>query len=238
MKPITNLACLAARLTHFFSVLGLYFFLAMQTLTASAETQYVSDSVMVPIRSGAGNEFRIINSRIPTGTALEILSNPPGDWAEVKTANGTQGWIRKQYLQATPIAKTLLDKARTQQTSAEQKLAGTIKELQTLQQQHNELLNINDTTQKSHSDLSIKYQNLRILSEDAVNLSQRYQALLADHEVLLTQHDALKAENDNLRNDQTISHGLYAVALLLSGVVLTIILPLFRPRRRYSDQIL
>ncbi|BCD98915.1 TIGR04211 family SH3 domain-containing protein [Marinagarivorans cellulosilyticus] len=203
-----------------------------------AQTRYITDSLMVPLRSGPGNEFRIINSRIRSGTKLQVLDEPTGDWAQVKLPAGTEGWIRKQYLQNSPVAKTLLENAQAKQAQAEATLAAKTQELTELQNKHAELKKISSHVQSEHASLSTEYQNLKILSEDAVNLSSRYRDLLAEHEVLLTQHDALKAENDNLRSDQTISHGLYAIALLLAGMLLAIVLPMFRPRKRYSDQIL
>ncbi|HEY7772281.1 MAG TPA: TIGR04211 family SH3 domain-containing protein [Marinagarivorans sp.] len=203
-----------------------------------AQTRYITDSLMVPMRSGPGNEYRIINSRVRSGTRLQILDEPPGDWAQIKLASGAEGWIRKQYLQASPIAEAQLEAARAKQAQAEATLAAKTQELAALQKAHEELQKISSHVQNEHSSLSTEYQNLKILSEDAVNLSTRYRDLLAEHEVLMTQHDALKAENDNLRSDQTISHGLYAIALLLAGMLLAIILPMFRPRKRYSDQIL
>ena len=222
-----TLLVLSLTLTTTFSALG-----------AAAETQYVTDSLMVPMRSGAGNEFRIINSRIKSGTAMQILESPAGDWAHVKLNTGVDGWIRKQYLQKTPVAQTQLASAQKKQADAEAKLAEQTALLTSLQAKQNELEQTSGRTEQQHAELITNYQNLKMLSEDAVNLNERYQHLLAEHEVLLTKHDALKAENDNLRNDQKISNGLYAVALVFAGMFAAVILPMFRRNKRYSDQIL
>jgi SH3 domain protein len=205
---------------------------------ANAETRYVTDNMMVPLRSGAGSEFRIINSRITSGTQLQLLDEPPGDWANVRLPSGTEGWMRKQYLQRTPVAKTLLDQAQKKEAAAQVLLASKTAQLTELQSKYAELHTLSTRLEQENTTLGSDFQNLKVMSEDAINLSTRYRDLLADHEVLLTQHDALKAENDNLRSDQTISHGLYAIALLMAGMVIAIILPMLRPRKRYSDQIL
>ncbi len=205
---------------------------------AYSQTRYVTDNMMISMRSGPGNEFRIINSRIKTGTQLTLIDSPQGDWSKVKTVNGSEGWIRKQYIQTQPVAKILLEQAQSQRTAAEQKATELEQQFAVLQQQHADLLGASENTKSAHTQLNTEYQNLKILSEDAVNLSQRYQSLLAEHEILMTKHDALTAENDRLRSDQTISHGLYAIALLLGGMLLAILLPLLKPQRRYADQIL
>lgn len=212
--------------------------LLAQSHLVFSQTRYVTDDMMISMRSGPGNEFRIINSRIKTGTKLTLIDAPQGDWSKVRTANGSEGWIRKQYVQTQPVAKILLEAAQNQRVVAEKKATEAKQQLAELQQKHTNLLGASQNTKAAHVQLSTEYQNLKILSEDAVNLSQRYQNLLAEHEILMTKHDALTAENDRLRSDQTISHGLYAIALLLGGMLIAILLPLFKPQKRYADQIL
>lgn len=219
-------------------ILSLGVWSALLISPAFAATQYVTDDMMVPMRSGAGNEFRIINSRIRSGTPVTVLSEPEGDWAQIRLENGQDGWMRKQYLQTSPVAKARLEAAQASQARAERALAEAKTKLTELEQKHQALQESHQATQQAYAATTADYQSLKVLSEDAVNLSTRYRDLLAEHEVLLTQHDALKVENDNLRSDQTISHGLYAIALLLGGMLLAILLPMFRPRKRYSDQIL
>ena len=61
------------------------------------ETQYISDMVLVPVRSGAGSEFRIVNSGLPSGIALLVYGqSDDGEWTEVETRGGTRGWIPTQ----------------------------------------------------------------------------------------------------------------------------------------------
>ncbi len=205
---------------------------------AHADTRTVSDKQLVTLRTGAGNEFRIINSRIQTGTKVTVIEEPSGDWIKVRIEDGTLGWMRKQYLQKGPIAQELLSSAEQKQATAEAQLNEVNQAYAELKAKHNELEQLTGRAQKQQEDLVTNYQNLKMLSEDAVQLNERYQRLLAEHEVLLTKHDALKAENDNLHNDQRISHGLYAVALLIGGMIIAVILPSLRRRKRYSDQIL
>ena len=37
------------------------------------DTQYISDMLLVPLRSGAGSEFRIVNRGLPSGIALLVF---------------------------------------------------------------------------------------------------------------------------------------------------------------------
>jgi SH3 domain protein len=74
------------------------------------ETQYVSDKVLVPVRSGAGADYRIVNRGLPSGTALLVFAeSDDGEWAEIETRGGTRGWIPSQYLQQEPPAALLIN---------------------------------------------------------------------------------------------------------------------------------
>ena len=47
------------------------------------ETQYISDMVLVPVRSGAGSQFRIVNRGLPSGTALLVYAqSDDGEWTD------------------------------------------------------------------------------------------------------------------------------------------------------------
>ena len=77
------------------------------------DTQYISDMVLVPLRSGAGSEFRIVNRGLPSGTALLVFGqSDDGEWTEVETRGGTRGWIPTQYLQKEPPAGLLINDMR------------------------------------------------------------------------------------------------------------------------------
>jgi SH3 domain protein len=76
-------------------------------------TQYISDMVLVPVRTGAGSEFRIVNRGLPSGTALLVYAqSDDGEWTEVETRGGTRGWIPTQYLQQEPPAGLLINDMR------------------------------------------------------------------------------------------------------------------------------
>ena len=79
---------------------------------ALADIRYITDVAYVPMRSGAGNDYRIIHYGLKSGLKLNVLEYPDGDWAKVQTPSGREGWIQKQYLVKKPIASDLLEKAQ------------------------------------------------------------------------------------------------------------------------------
>ncbi len=55
-------------------VLFLPVVLMAHSIGMAQETQYVSDMVLVPVRSGAGADYRIVNRGLPSGTALLVFA--------------------------------------------------------------------------------------------------------------------------------------------------------------------
>ena len=72
--------------------------LSLSALAATAQdVRYVSDKQFVPLRSGAGGDYRIVHRGIPSGTRLTVSQlSSDGDWAEITTDRGTSSWIRVQ----------------------------------------------------------------------------------------------------------------------------------------------
>jgi SH3 domain protein len=81
---------------------------------ASAETAWVSDLVRLNLRTGPGNQYRILAS-VETGDSVEVLSRGDG-WIEVR-AEGKSGWVPEGFLQNEPPARVKL--ARIEGETAE-----------------------------------------------------------------------------------------------------------------------
>lgn len=78
---------------------------------ARAETGWVDDQVRLNLRTGPGNQYRIIAS-VETGDSVEILSRGD-DWIEIN-AEGKTGWVPEGYLQSEPPAVVKLARIETE----------------------------------------------------------------------------------------------------------------------------
>jgi len=78
---------------------------------ARAETGWVGDQVRLNLRTGAGNQFRILGS-VVTGDSVEILTRGDG-WTEVR-AQGKSGWVPDGFLQSEPPAMVKLARSETE----------------------------------------------------------------------------------------------------------------------------
>lgn len=212
--------------------------LAISLVCASswAQTRYISDVVLVPVRSGAGNQYRIIHSGIKSGTKMTVLEeDPSGAWTKIRTERGMEGWVPSQYLTETPTAELQLDKAQSTLNAALQRAQALEERLQTLQTQHQALSKQATADSQERDAYAEELRQLKALSADAVNLNQRYKELLERHELIQTEFDAIKAENDRLKADQTINQWLFGAGLMILGMILMLILPALRPKKRHSE---
>src|SRR3954470_18343828 len=95
----------------------------LAAFSTHAATVYVSDQLTIPLRRGPSNEYKIINASLPSGTALEVLqTNEAAGFTEVRTPNGTEGWVPSQYLATEPAARDRLAAATKRAESLEAEL--------------------------------------------------------------------------------------------------------------------
>jgi len=201
-----------------------------------AETLYIKDIVYVPIRSGPSSSHRILHKGLRSGTVLEFISTTEDkDWFEVKTQGGTQGWIPKQYLSQTPTAQIQLTKAKGDLSQINQKFSALQKQFNEQQIQLSSTSKRLQNTDSEKITAQTELAKIRKISAGALELDKKYQKLLEDHEILLTKNDALNAENSRLKTDQRFSYMFYGAALIICGMLLAVIIPRLRPKKRNSE---
>src|SRR4030042_680111 len=78
------------------AVSSLFFVFVFSAMIADAKTQYVSDELVIHLREGKGNEYKIIKM-LRNGTPLNILEEAE-QYLKVRTGEGLEGWVLKQYI--------------------------------------------------------------------------------------------------------------------------------------------
>jgi SH3 domain protein len=107
-NPLRRIDMRIIRTTHLRSIhfLALVFITTLSVGIVGAKTQYVSDELIVPMRAGKGNEYKIIKM-LTTGTPLEIIEEDK-DYLKVRAQDGQDGWVLKQFIiSETPKAKII-----------------------------------------------------------------------------------------------------------------------------------
>lgn len=219
--------------------LALAFCLAMAfaTLTPpvalAQDVRYVSDTNTVPLRSGAGNEFRIVHRGIPSGTRLTVArTSSDGVWSEITTDRGTSGWIRSQYLMTEKPAKLKLDAAIEQAAKAMEKSKALAEELQTVKAERAQLLGQINATGGELDSVSTELSKLKQISGKAVQLDIDNRRLIEETENLRSQSEMLAAENRRLTDKLKSEDFLNGALAVLLGVIIALVAPRLVPKRR------
>lgn len=224
----------------FKKIVTLLLFLAVvNTLAPEAfaqETRYVADVLYVPLRSGAGNQYRIINAALRSGTELKFLEETEdGSWAKVLTPNEIEGWIPTQYIMSERPSQLQLTEALAKLARVEQDNELLSQKNRQLIEENNSLKNQSAADSSSRENMEKEVQRIREISREALSLKDNNIELLEKNQLLQTERDALIAENEILESDQSTDFMLYGAGLVLLGVILALVVPALIPRKGYSE---
>jgi SH3 domain protein len=211
--------------------------LALLTTAATAQdVRYVSDKQFVPLRSGAGGDYRIVHRGIPSGTRLTVsqLSND-GDWAEITTDRGTSGWIRVQYLMEEVPAQVQLQTNEQRMRTLAQENESLRSELNQLKTEKVDLLNQSTSTESNLRTVSEELTQLKQISGKAVQLDADNRRLVEEAENLRSSVDMLESENQRLQDSLRSSAFIDGALAVLLGVVITLVAPRLWPKRKRND---
>lgn len=201
-------------------VTGFIFFLV--TSTAYAETRYISDYLIVTVRSGKGNQYKILET-LPTSTPVEIIEEDKA-YAKVKTPNGTTGYIRQQYLSAeTPKStqiknlKQQLADLRQEINQTREKTASQLKTVGDKEQKLNELSEQLKESQRELKQVKADYNELREKSENVINLASENEQLIEENNKLNSELVILREENRNFHRSNMIQWFLAGAGVFFGG---------------------
>jgi SH3 domain protein len=188
---------------------------------ASAATVYISDQLTVPLRRGPSNSHKILHAGLPSGTALEVLSeDAAAGFTQVRTANGTEGWVPTQYLATEPAARDRLAAANRRVEALEQ-------QLKTLRDTYQETRGARTQSEGRVTDLSKQTEKLqaelaevrRISATSIANYEENKQ-LKASNEALQKQVTELTSRVRELDRNVVLKWLLTGGGLVLLGLML------------------
>ena len=206
-------------------------------VTAYAQEQrYITDEILVPVRSGAGGEYRIVNKGLPSGTPITLFSlSEDGVWAEVETRGGTRGWLRAQYIQAELPTKILLEQAEARYRELE---ADRDKLLSMLDDTQSEAYAADGELEELRERLATtdaELLEIRRISGAAIELDARNQSLARELENKRSEAELLKLENVRLKERIDSNMLIDGALAVLLGVIIAVLAPRLMPKRRRND---
>jgi SH3 domain protein len=193
--------------------------LLMLQVYAYAEMMYITDRIEVSVRSGkglaAGSKYLGV---VRTNDKVEVLETD-GEYARVRLANGTEGWVNTRYLTATP--------PKAAPSSANPK-----DELTILRDEKTGLEQLRDQQMLKIKETEAALENLKAGCADFTKA--RAELEKAQQELRLSQDLAaqLTKENEELAQNTRLMWFIFGAVAVLCGFIIGMWLQSLRNRRK------
>ena len=203
---------------------------------AFSQAQYVKDVVFVPLRSGPSSKHRILHKGLKSGTKVQLVSAEETDgFLNVQTERGLVGWLPKHYLSGSPTAALLLVGAQNKLQRFETENTALTKETRAQAASLRKLKKSALISETAKQQVTMELHRIRSISSGAIELDEKYQSLLENYELLQTTNDTLNAENQGLKSERQFSYMFYGAMLVIIGMLMAVILPRLKMKKRHSE---
>jgi len=183
-----------------------------------AENKYVSDSVKVTMRTGPGNDRKII-SLLRVGTKVEVVQ--PGDeWTLVRLANEKEGWVINRFL-TDKIPSDIELKILKSKYQALKDSASKMQEKNSLLKAENEKLTTEfAVSRKELQKTTNDYEALKTESKEFLKLQSKFKAASSKLAEQTKKAEKFEDELTKLLWNQNIKWFLSGAGVLILGFII------------------
>ncbi len=204
-------------------------------LLQAQNTVYVSDEVFIVLHAGPGTNYRWLAKLNPGDALTPAGTAEDGEWTEVSTAGGTDGWVRSEFISSDKPAQVQLPEVASRLAAAESRNAALRTELSAASQAREENAQLATDTQADLKATAEELAALKKTSSRAIQLDTDNRRLVEEVETLRSEVDMLKADNQRLSEKLRSGAFLDGALAVLLGVGITLVVPRLWPRRRSSS---
>lgn len=192
-----------------------------------AKTQYVTDVLYITLRSGPGDEFKVLKA-MKTGTKLEVVEENDDGYSLVTTETGEEGWARTKYLVDEPVAmlelialQSNMDAIKKEYDELKQKSATSREKIKELEKDRKRL-------ESTNANLANENAKMKTISAKPMELSKHNEELKAANESNESQIASLEEENRKYKENTARDWFLAGGGVLVLGLIIGLILPSIR----------
>ena len=202
---------------------------------ALAETRYVTDKSQIMMRRGESTKHKIVRT-LPSGEAVEELqTNEKTGYSRIRTEDGTTGFVLTRQLQDEPVAReriAALEARLAELQQAPDQLAAKLAELQSA---HDALTVGHQELEREKERLEQELAAIKHASANVVRITEERSDLRKRVANLTRQTADLQQENLDLKNQTNQRWFLIGAGAVAGGILIGLILPHLRFRRRKSS---
>lgn len=196
------------------------FIIITTSVSVYAETQYVSDKLIITMRTGMGDEYKIIKT-LKTGTPVVVIEETDL-YYKVETEDGGEGWVLKRYITTETPKKIIISRLKDEIIGMKKGIEKVNRERDTVKKDlksvdsiHKEVVRELEQSLKKKNDqtnnitnrfqeMTNKYNKLVEDSGDVVSIVGERDMLNEENAKLSTDRSDLLKENERLSNRNNI----------------------------------
>jgi SH3 domain protein len=198
-----------------------------------AQTQYVSDHLVITVRTGQGAQFQIIKT-LESGEHVKVLETTDTGYTRIETSDGTEGWVRSQYLAEEPVASEKLVKAEAKLLKTRTALKKIKEKFVTLSKEH-KVLSLQQTSLSTNKkQLDIELARINEIAKKPIILDKQNRLLQEKNVTLEKDLQRLNQENYSLKDRSQREWFIAGALVLFGGILLGLVIPKLRGRKRSS----
>lgn len=216
-----------------FRQLSVLFSLLLLVSPIMAKTQYVSDQLVITVRSGQGNTYQIIKT-LSSGERMTVLEETETGYTHVRTEDGTEGWVRTQYLSDQPTARDQLTAAQAKLEKLEEKNTSLSSRLASMQKDNGLLSSKLNELTSAHKKAEIDLNRLNEVAAKPILLDRENRELKEKTVSLSNDLQLLRNENQLLKDRSDRDWFIAGAGVLLGGILLGLLAPKLRRRKKDS----
>ncbi len=209
--------------------------LVLCSASAFAKTAYVTDELEITLRTGESTTHRILRM-LPTGERLTVLdTNTQNGYSKVRTASGAEGYVLTRQLVDQPVARDRLAAAEAEVKALTAAPGELSSRLASLTEQHNVLKKEHEELKQAKTLVDQEYAALQRTASNAVRIANERNELRKQVAEMTRDVEEVKQQNRELENKTAQNWFLIGAGVVVGGVLLGLILPHLRVRRRKSS---
>ncbi len=205
------------------------------SLPAWAKTAYVSDQLKITMRSGESTTHKVIKM-LPSGTPVDIISqNSQTGYSKVRIPSGSTGFVLTRMLLSERPARERLAEAEEQLQVLRQEPDKLSSQLASLQESNQTLQRQYEALARENDQLNSEIETLRLAAAEPMRIARERDMSVEKNRQLTDELATLKLSNQRLTDKTEQNWFMIGAAAIIVGIVLGLILPRLRVRRRRSE---
>ncbi|MEN8231335.1 MAG: TIGR04211 family SH3 domain-containing protein [Thermodesulfobacteriota bacterium] len=168
---------------------------------AEADTRYVGDQLVITLRMGKSAQHKILKT-LKTGASMEVLEEEDPSYLKVRTSDGTEGYVLRQYISSNLPKALRIDELEIENSGLQKKISELQQTKISLEKQ---LSGIKEKYAREFSDLTTKSADYEQNLEQSLNkeriITEKYNTLMAQAEnvvMIAQERDQLLQKNKKL----------------------------------------